>query len=194
MAGWRKDGISFRYPRTLDGERLDIVPPLGVMLMIPLSALWLTWYLVIVLFRDGTAPAAIPMALAGGVAPILVGYAVITNRTWSKHLFAVSLALFVLLVVNDSLIPNEWPRGFSLVTTIAGLIWWGMTTYLYFSKPARAYFMALTGNPLPADLANVTFNTPNWIVSSFSIFALVTEWLMVLLALAVIVVGLMSTA
>ena len=185
MVGWRKDGVSFRYPRTVDGNRLDVVPPLGVLLLIPLSAVWLTWYLVETLFSSRGLADALPLALVGGVAPIAVSYGVITNRLWSRLLAVTTFAVFVYLLETEDGIPNNSAEVVSSPTFAVALFWWAMSCYLYLSRRSRAYFYVIAGKPLPEDLQGVDFRTPTWVESSFNVFALVAEWLLVLLALAV---------
>ena len=185
MVEWKKEGISFRHPRTVDGNRLDVVAPLGVLLLIPLSAVWLTWYLVESLFSSRALAEALPLALSGGVAPIAVSYGVITNWGWSRLLYAISFATYVVLLEIQGGIPNNWGETISPVTFVLALFWWASTCYLYLARRARAYFLIISGKNLPENLQGVRFETPTWIESSFNVFALFAEWLLVLLALAV---------
>lgn len=185
MAGWRKDGITIKYPKTFDGDHQDIVPPLGVMLLIPFSALWLTWYLIMTLFSQREPTFAWFLAIAGGVAPIALGYGVITNRRWTRLLCVVALAVFIVLATIDGGLPRNWTESISLAAVTAALLWWAMSIYLYCSRTSRAYFYLIAGKELPEELQGVHFDMPDWIVSSFGIFALIAEWLMVLLALII---------
>ena len=102
MAVWHRIGLHFRQPRTEEGDALEVVPPLGIMLFIPLSAVWLTVTLFYSVGADLSTARQIGLALFGGLTPIAIACGLVTNRRWTR------LAILVTLVGNIWLYA-AWP-------------------------------------------------------------------------------------
>lgn len=187
MAVWHRLGFRITHPRTFDGNRPDIVPPLGVLLLLPLTAAWIVSCLALTLFSNRPASEEIPLALFGAIAPIVAGYGVSTNRVWSRPFLVVTLAVSIVLLAADDGISRNWSLDDSPLVIAAVAVWAIVTTYLYFSKRARVFYLSIAGRDIPPALQDVTLKPASWIVQSFSVLAIIAEWLIVVLALAIFV-------
>jgi len=185
MAISRRLGIRITHPRTFDGNRPDIIPPLGVLFMLPLTAVWIVSCLALTLFSRRPMSEEIPLALFGSIAPIVSGYGISTNRVWSRPFLVITLAVSIVLVAVDGGISKNWRLDDSPLLIAAISIWLIVSAYLYFSRRARVFYLLIAGREIPSTLRDVTLEPSAWIVNLFSVLAAIAEWLLVVLALAI---------
>ena len=185
MPGWIPIGIRWRHPATHEGDSLAIVPPLGVMLFIPAAAIWVPIVLLYSFGADLGARQQLALAGFGGVAPIVIAYGVMTNRVWTRigALLAVLANIWVISVrpgtpILEQITSNE-------VLGIALAAWVGLALYLYTRKTARAYYLLVAGKPLPMELEGVDLSPPRVVVFAMDHLAILAEWILVILALAI---------
>jgi hypothetical protein len=186
MAIWYRLGLSWRHERIEEGASPDIVPPLGVMGFIPLAAISLPVSFIYSFGADLDVAREILLAVFGGVAPIAIAYGVMTNRRWSRLLIVVSAAMSVWIYAGGppsgamwSIVSSSWPVGAAVA------VWLSITTYLYCAKKPRAYYLLLAGAPLPDNLRDVDLSPPRVVVRLMAYLSYLSEWVLMLLALAI---------
>jgi hypothetical protein len=191
IGSWYPVGWRYVHQKIFDANRPDITPPLGVMLLLPFSMLWLTTTLVAALFGDRETYWEILMAFVGGIAPIGVGYGVTTNRVWTRPLAVLSLAVYFPLLRFQHGFPGIWYAIDDPFMAAAGAFLLLLVCYFYLSRSARAYYLLIAGGELPDSLREVNLEPPTWLLGASRILASIVEWAIVLLALAILFGGLL---
>ena len=185
MGAWLPVGLRIRYPRTRDGDSPEIVPPLGVICLVPFSAVWLTAGLVYSLLSQDPAMHPLSLAIFGCVIPMGIAYGVVTNRRWTRVATVFALGVCAISFWVDWRSVNSVHFVNSASAAYLTVLWLVVAGYLYGSKKARKYYMLIVGLPLPNSLAEVELAPPEWLGTVFSGLSFVAEWLLVVLAFVV---------
>lgn len=129
-----------------------IAPPICLVLAEIGSLLWLTLQIGVVLLDEGiaselaTSPVLMASAvLLGAVLPMMIAYAIATNRIWSRPLIVIGVASVLGLSAWYIRI-RELGDGPSLWSAAAGgLLVVSFALYLYKGRSISAYYLALRG-------------------------------------------------
>jgi hypothetical protein len=159
------------------------VPPLGVLLLVPLSVIWLMATVLYSLWGDFSPRTAIILALAGGVCPMLAAYGVVTNRRWTRALVIIAIPITIYVIgVNQGMSLES--MGTAPAMACLWLSWGVLVGYLYFSRRARVYYLLIAGRPLPKELATIDLMPPLWFQRVIGLVPAIAEVALIILALA----------
>ena len=157
------------------------------MMFIPIAALWLAFTLLYSATPGMSLSRQIGLALAGGVAPIAIAYGVMTNRRWTRAgiLATVAANIWFFEVVSDSPFTEQFFSNFRLSIGVAA--WFAVCVYFYFGAGPRAYYLVISGCPLPEDLRDVDLSAPKWLETGIQSLEVVAEWVLIFLAIGIFV-------
>lgn len=187
MGVWYRIGARFRHPRIEEGNAPAIAPPLAIMMFIPIAALWLAFMLFYSATPGMSLGRQVVLALVGGVAPIALAYGVMTNRRWTRAgiLATVIANIWFFEVVSGMPFIEQLYSNPRLSIGVAA--WLALCVYFYFGAVPRAYYLLISGRPLPEDLSKVDLSPPKWLESGMQGLAAFAEWILIVLAIGIFV-------
>lgn len=184
MAAWYPH-VKWRHWNSDEGDSLDVAPPLGVILFMPLSA---TWIVVALLFSFSPGLSEyqlISLALFGGVAPIAIAYGIMTNRRWTRPVILLTLLANLWLFATPTGATSLEQFRLNSAAGVALLVWGLLALYFYRRKTTRKYYLLIAGKSLPDELRGVDLSPPKALVFLLSHIAILAEWMLIVLALAI---------
>lgn len=184
MAAWYPH-VKWRHPKTREGASPEIAPPLGIMMFIPLAAMWLAISLGYSMGGSFNTSQQIGMAVFGGVFPIGIAYGVMTNRRWTRIAILLTMAGNTWLHATSPGLPLMEQLASSQLLDVLLITWAGLVIYLYGSKSSRAYYLLIAGRALPESLKSVDLSPPRVVVFLMARLAVLSEWILIVLALAI---------
>ena len=187
MGVWYRIGARFRHPRIEEGNAPAIAPPLAIMMFIPIAALWLAFMLFYSATPDMILGRQIVLALLGGVAPIGIAYGVMTNRRWTRTGILATVAANIWFFEVVSGMPFIEQLFSNLRLSIEVVAWLALCVYLYSGAVPRAYYLLISGRPLPEELREVDLSPPKWLESGMQGLAVCAEWMLIVLAIGMFV-------
>jgi hypothetical protein len=185
MPIWYRTGIKWRHPKNREGASPEIVPPLGIMVFIPLAAIWLPISLVYSFGAELDVPRQILLALFGGVAPIAIAYGVMTNRQWTRLVILATVLINIWVYAAWRGVPLSEQLGSNRSFVMSLFVWVALALYFYSWKTSRAYYGILSGKPLPDELKNLDWSPPKALAFLMGHLAAISEWVLILLAFAI---------